>query len=126
MQDMSGAGHWWSLPNHQKGKLGEELAVDWLHRHEFGILLRNFRLGRFEMDIVAVKNKILYGIEVKCRSGDQYGSVEEYFSAGKLKQMECIGSHLLDTYPCYESVNLILLNILLSKKNIVFTWVNIG
>jgi len=49
-----------------KGSLGERLAVKLLLSKGFEIIDQNVRLGKFsELDIVAIKDKVLHIIEVK-------------------------------------------------------------
>ena len=49
-----------------KGSLGERLAVKLLLSKGFEIIDQNVRLGKFsELDIIAIKDKVLHIIEVK-------------------------------------------------------------
>lgn len=50
------------------GLEGEETAARWLLDHDYSLLHRNWRQGRYELDIVAVKKGTLHFIEVKTRS----------------------------------------------------------
>ena len=50
------------------GLEGEEIAAQWLLDHDYSLLHRNWRQGRYELDIVAVKKGTLHFIEVKTRS----------------------------------------------------------
>lgn len=52
------------------GAAGEEAAARHLWRAGYRILARNFRCVSGEIDIVAEKNRIVYFVEVKTRSGD--------------------------------------------------------
>lgn len=55
------------------GKLGEELAVDYLTGKGFEILERNWRNIHKEIDIIARDGKFLVIVEVKTRQTDEYG-----------------------------------------------------
>ena len=55
------------------GKLGEELAVDYLTGKGFEILERNWRNIHKEIDIIAKDGKFLVIVEVKTRQTDEYG-----------------------------------------------------
>ncbi len=47
--------------NQQFGKLGEDIAVTYLERKGYKILVRNFRFGRVELDIIAeYENDIVF------------------------------------------------------------------
>ena len=53
---------------HQLGQTGEELAADYLMKHGFRILHKNWNLHHgCELDIVAQKNGVLHFVEVKTR-----------------------------------------------------------
>ncbi|MCX7956094.1 MAG: YraN family protein [Patescibacteria group bacterium] len=64
------------------GKIGEEKACQYLQNHDFKIIKKNFRTKWGEIDIIALKDKILYFIEVKTRSninkGYPYEAVKKY------------------------------------------------
>lgn len=51
----------------EKGRIGEETAVLFLESENFTILERNFRIRFGELDIIARKEHVVYGIEVKFR-----------------------------------------------------------
>ena len=55
------------------GKLGEELAVDYLTGKGYEILERNWRNVHKEIDIIAKEGKFLVIVEVKTRQSDEYG-----------------------------------------------------
>jgi putative endonuclease len=72
------------MPHIRAGKLGETLAADWLTANGFHILRRNWRHGRYEVDIIAAKNNAIHIVEVKCRSSVAYGSPEQSVSRRKI------------------------------------------
>ena len=51
----------------QTGQRGEELAMEYLRSNGFMICARNWRQGRYEIDIVAQRYGITHIIEVKTR-----------------------------------------------------------
>lgn len=55
------------------GKLGEELAVNYLTGKGYEILERNWRNVHKEIDIIAKEGKFLVIVEVKTRQTDEYG-----------------------------------------------------
>ncbi|MBR5631730.1 MAG: YraN family protein [Bacteroidales bacterium] len=55
------------------GKLGEELAVNYLTGKGYEILERNWRNIHKEIDIIAKDGKFLVIVEVKTRQTDEYG-----------------------------------------------------
>ena len=56
------------------GKLGEELAVNYLIGKGYEILERNWRNIHKEIDIIAKDGKDLVIVEVKTRQTDEYGN----------------------------------------------------
>ncbi len=49
----------------KKGRLGEDLAVKYLIDKGYEIVQRNYRVGRYEIDIIGKKEDVLYFFEVK-------------------------------------------------------------
>jgi putative endonuclease len=57
------------MPEHiDLGKLGENLACDFLQQQNYAILFRNWRYSNAEIDIIASREKVLHFIEVKTRA----------------------------------------------------------
>ncbi|UJH68710.1 YraN family protein [Allomuricauda sp. SCSIO 65647] len=67
------------------GKLGEQLAVDFLIRNGYQILRRNYRYLKGELDIVAKKDAVLSIVEVKSRSSDFIETIAETVNQKKIK-----------------------------------------
>ncbi len=58
----------------EKGKFGENLAVEYLKEKGFNIIKRNFHFGKTgEIDIIAEKDNELVFVEVKYRTERSYG-----------------------------------------------------
>ena len=55
------------------GKVGEDLACDELTRRGYAILERRYRTRYGEIDIVARAGRTLVFVEVKARTGEEYG-----------------------------------------------------
>lgn len=84
--------------NIAKGKFGEDTAVEFLTTQNYRILERNFRIKLGELDIIAIKDEVLYAIEVKYRR-----VIEEDFhpyltmtKAKLLKMQSVLQSYLLN------------------------------
>lgn len=69
------------------GKKGEEWAIAWLTGRGYEILHRNWRQGRYEIDVIARRQGIYHFIEVKCRKTDRYGPPETGVTPRKLRNM---------------------------------------
>ena len=63
------------------GARGEDIATEWLRERGYYIVERNWRVGRYEMDIIAEHYDTLHFVEVKTRrkGGWQsaYDSIDE-------------------------------------------------
>lgn len=59
------------------GKIGEDIAFEYLKSHRYKILKRNFRTKLGEIDIIALDKKILVFVEVKYGSDDAYLRVNQ-------------------------------------------------
>ncbi len=69
------------------GDIGEELATRHLKKNGYKILERNYTAGRGEIDIIALKKGVTVFIEVKTRSGNEYGSAAEAVTYAKRKKL---------------------------------------
>ena len=67
-----------------KGKKAEEIATNYLINKNYTILKRNFYFKGGEIDIIAIKDKVIHFIEVK--SGDKFEPIYNITSA-KLKRI---------------------------------------
>lgn len=67
------------------GKLGEDLAVEFLEKNGYEILDRNWRFQKAEIDIMAQKNDILAVVEVKTRSSLEYGLPQDFVKPKKIQ-----------------------------------------
>jgi putative endonuclease len=74
--------------NREKGKLGEELAVQELEKKGYQILERNFSTRFGEIDIIAKDGEVVVFVEVKAKTGILMGTPEEMIDASKLKRVE--------------------------------------
>lgn len=80
--------------NKKIGAIGEKAAEDWLRKKDYQILERNFYTRFGEIDIIVRekrKDRILpktVFVEVKTKSGDQYGEPWEMVGRKKLRQVQ--------------------------------------
>jgi len=80
---------------HELGQAGEAAAAEYLIRLGFEVLARGYRHGRAEVDLVLRQgNTLLLFVEVKTRSGSQYGSPETFVSARKKELFRLAATHL--------------------------------
>jgi putative endonuclease len=55
------------------GKSGEDQTARWYRSHGFDVLDRNWRCPIGEIDLVALRDRLLVVVEVKTRRTDAYG-----------------------------------------------------
>ncbi|MCG2610251.1 YraN family protein [Flavobacterium sp. SM15] len=67
------------------GKLGEDLAVNYLRDQGYDILERNWVFQKAEIDIIAQKNEALIIVEVKTRSNLEFGNPQDFVNPKKIK-----------------------------------------
>jgi putative endonuclease len=65
------------------GDFGEGIAVDYLRRHGYRIVDRNWRVRQGEIDIIAEKENEIVFVEVKTRTSDLFGGPEESMTIEK-------------------------------------------
>lgn len=76
------------MSKHKKlGDKGEQLAVDYLVKHHYDIIERNYRFDKAEVDIIAQKEDILAIIEVKTRSSKDFGNPEEFVKPKQIQNL---------------------------------------
>ncbi len=71
--------------HNELGKLGEELAVDFLRKAGYEILETNWVFQKAEVDIIAKKANVLAIIEVKTRSDISFGLPQEAVKQKKIQ-----------------------------------------
>jgi putative endonuclease len=67
------------------GKLGEELAVDFLQTNGYAVLETNWTFQKAEIDIIAQKENVLAIIEVKTRSSIDFGLPQDFVKPKKIQ-----------------------------------------
>jgi putative endonuclease len=77
------------------GQWGEDLAVRHLEGQGFEVLDRNWRCREGELDIVAREGRSLVFVEVKTRSGTQYGEPAEAVTARKARRIHVLATRWL-------------------------------
>lgn len=71
--------------HNELGKKGEQLAVDYLLKHKYEIVVRNYRFLKAEVDIIARKEDTLAVVEVKTRSTAEFGNPQDFISPKKIQ-----------------------------------------
>ena len=103
-------------PHIDLGKKGEELAAEWLTDNGYTILVRNWRHGRYEVDIIASHEGVLHIIEVKSRRSTRYGPPEESVSRKKIQNIMRGAAGWLVQFPGHKRLQYDILAITFNSK----------
>jgi putative endonuclease len=103
------------MPHIQTGKQGETLAADWLIANGYHILCRNWRHGRYEVDVIASKSDMIHFIEVKYRQSNAYGPPELSVSRRKIEHILQASAGWLLNHPGHTRIQYVVLAITLRK-----------
>ena len=72
---------------HEFGKMGEDIAANYLTKNNYKIRERNFRCKQGEIDIIAREKDEIVFVEVKTRSSCTYGRPSEAVNESKQKHI---------------------------------------
>lgn len=85
-------------PFAETGRRGEQAAVDYLRREGFVICARNWRYGRYEIDVVARRSGYIHFVEVKTRRADSLTAPEAALTHGKAAALRRAAARYLALY----------------------------
>ncbi|TWI01304.1 putative endonuclease [Flavobacterium tiangeerense] len=71
--------------HNELGKLGEEMAVEFLQKEGYTILQTNYTFQKAEIDILAQKAGVLAVVEVKTRSSLDFGLPQDFVKPKKIQ-----------------------------------------
>ena len=74
------------------------IAEQYLRKHGYRILARNFKTDTGELDIVATDDACLIFVEVKMRSGDEYGLPSEAVDYAKQRKLAAVAAQYIKRY----------------------------
>lgn len=80
------------------GALGEKKAVEYLKKRRYRIRETNFRCRAGEIDIVAQDKDYLVFVEVRTRTGSDFGTPEESVNAAKKERLVSVALTYLQTH----------------------------
>lgn len=67
----------------ETGEWGEQMAMEYLVKIGYKIVLRNWRFKNLEVDLIVVDKDTLVFVEVKTRSGTDFGEPYEFVDRKK-------------------------------------------
>ena len=76
-----------NLEKKKMGRLGEDIACAYLEKNGYRIIDRNYTVRGGEIDIVAIDEKHLAFIEVKCRENDRFSKACEAVDSRKIAHL---------------------------------------
>jgi putative endonuclease len=97
--------------NRSTGRTGEDIAARMLQEKGYTILERNFSNKFGEIDIIVKDREALVFVEVKVKTGIEFGLPEEMISPGKLQRIRNMATLYMkgELVPCRIDVVAIVL-----------------
>jgi putative endonuclease len=102
--------------HNELGKIGEQLAVDYLHRNGYSILERNFTFQKAEIDIIVQKDEFIVVVEVKTRNSAFFGNPQEFVSRAKIKLLVNAANEYLISNSLSQEVRFDIIAVLKNKN----------
>ena len=104
------------MPEHiELGKLGENLACDFLQQKGYTLLFRNWRHSNAEIDIIVNRDEVLHFVEVKTRSNKNFGQPEESVTSKKMQKLIDAAEAFQEAYPQWTRIQFDILSIIMVK-----------
>lgn len=103
------------------GALGEQLAVDHLTSLGLVVIARNWRCRYGELDVVAVDRptRTAIFVEVKTRTGDQFGGIEQAVTPEKVRRLRRLaGLWLAGQDDCWADVRIDVVGVRLGRRRV--------
>jgi len=98
------------------GKLGEDLACDFLKQKGYVIKERNWYSEKKEIDIIAECNQFLVIVEVKTRDTNFFGDPIDMISRSKIRNIIDAASHYIFIHNIQKEVRFDVISIISNKK----------
>ena len=99
------------------GKLGEQMAAEYLTKNGYKIRYRNYRYLKAEIDILAQKKDVLAVVEVKSRSSDELQEIAETVNKKKIGLMVSAADYYVNEHDLNVEVRFDIITILKKGKN---------
>ncbi len=100
----------------EKGNFGEDLAIVFLENKNYQIIARHFKLGKKEIDIIALKDNCLIFIEVKFRKNITFGFPEQAVNLKKQQNIKEVAEHYIFTNNWTENIRFDIVAIIQQKN----------
>ena len=107
------------MAKHSKiGVKGEEIAAGFLLNKGYIIVHRNWRSGKKELDIIAVKGDLLVVAEIKTRTSFDFGYPEEAVNRKKQKFIKTAAEAFIQANPRYLNIRFDIISILIEGEQV--------
>jgi putative endonuclease len=105
------------MANHNDfGKKAEDLAVEFLRKNGYIILVRNFRFQKAEIDIIAERDHQIVIVEVKARSTDAFMLPQEAVTKTKIKSIVSAANHYMEEFDKHQEVRFDIITVLPDER----------
>ena len=104
------------------GKMAEDMAAEWLIKQGYKIIHRNWRYSRLEVDIIANKDQMLHFVEVKARTGKNFGWPEEAVDSQKIQNLIDAAGEYSERHPEWKRIQLDILSIEIGRGGAKFSF----
>lgn len=105
------------MANHNDfGKKAEDLAVEYLQKNGYKILVRNFRFQKAEIDIITEKYSLIVVVEVKARSTDAFMLPQEAVNKRKISLIVSAANHYMEKFNIDQEVRFDIISVLPDEK----------
>jgi putative endonuclease len=105
------------MANHNDfGKKAEDLAVEFLRKNGYTILVRNFCFQKAEIDIIAERDHQIVIVEVKARSTDAFMLPQEAVTKTKIKSIVSAANHYMEEFNKHQEVRFDIITVLPDER----------
>ncbi len=107
------------MSKHSKiGIKGEQIAAGYLLNKGYIILHNNWRSGKKEIDIIAMKGDIVVFVEIKTRSNYDFGFPEEAVTKKKQGFLKAAAAYFMQINPKYLNMQFDIISILMAGDTV--------
>lgn len=103
------------MKNKDTGNFGENLACQYLIEKGLIVIEKNWRYKHLEIDIIAYKDQQLHIVEVKTRTGIEYGYPEQFIGRQKFQFLKNAAAIYQYQNPKWKNIQFDVISILLME-----------
>jgi putative endonuclease len=100
------------------GRIGEDIACEYLRVNGYKIIKRNYRAAHGEVDIIAQRGMHLSFVEVKTRHNSDYGYASDAVNYKKQQRIKSAAKVFLMTYHEYDDMSFDVCEVYTSERTI--------